>query len=304
MIEGSVNLLQQRGFVDDKYSVDSGTVEGLLQRHGVVPFDLGKYFKLMGFKNLNELSRKYSYLKRQYSSEGLDFPVSCTFFTNNQYDSLDFSKISPSKEQPMFFLSAWVNALLTYNKDAIDFYYKNYLFDEFERAVSISERYRVNVNESELESTYIKFYDLVSYRGFTGNKGKLNHLVYKVMMPYTSKYGVREFLLNIETFREGYDNNTFTTAVKAMLVFCIRFAQNTPDTLARLLLLESLDNLIDLNIIEEVSTPREDYLCLAYPIENSFFSEFYKDGNVPANELAKFYTGGYGDFLILVGYDF
>lgn len=301
MAEGYVNLLQQRGFVDDKYSVDSGTVEVLLQRFGVVLFDLGKYFKLMGFKNLSELSRKYTYLKRRYSNQGSDFKVSCTSFVSNKYDTFDFSDISPSKEQPMFFLSSWVDALITYNKDAIDFYYKNYLFDEFERAVSINERYRVNVNESELDSTYIKFYDIMSYKGFTGDKRKLNHLVYMVMMSYASKYGVREFLLNLETFREGYDNNTFTTAVKAMLVFCIRFAQNSPDTLARLLLLESINNLIDLNILVGVSTPREDYLCLNSPIVNSFFSEFYKFGQVPVNELAKFYTGGYGDFLILVG---
>lgn len=294
MSKRSVNLLQLRSSTEESLAFDSKELLELLRKNGVVPFDLGKRFRLMGFRTLDELAKKYTYLKNT-SNDRLSYALSDNV-------DVDYSSISPSKEQPMFFLSSWVESLLEHNKDAIEFYYRNYLLDNLNEAVKIDAERRVKLGDDE--STYVQFYDLVAYKDFSGNKRKLNDLVYFKMMHHVSQHGVRDFLLNIETFRADYDNATFTTAVKAMLVWCIRFEQNSSDTLAKFLLLECLNGLCKFEMSAEISNLNEDYLCISRLIETSFFGESYEPFNVSANKLAEFYTGVYSDFLILIGSNF
>lgn len=315
----TVNLLQKRNFDNQRDFQSPEEDYNILKSLKVEDFNLQGLSEKVGFSNLVDLVMKYGYLKRvdngrlRYNDLHSSFEhKGVTHFEANVSKKLDFSNVSLSNEQPVFFLSTWLKANLSLNKEYIDEVFYNDLLKPLQEVISMEEKDYNKLPEllyadfTDIKEVLWNLINLHSNLDFSPEvRDIFNNLVYNDMLPYIHKNGLDSFLLNIsptyfiESDTFSYEN-IYTRAVMASIV---RSLNKDLSTLTKMVIYSYFSTKLDIVGMSAIRESKNSVLNdIAIYIAASFFRTKYYWAGIPLYELMKFFGGGYGDFVILIGY--
>lgn len=315
----SVNLLRDRVTTNPNELQEPAKDYAILKALGVKDFDRGVVEKKPGFRDIKDLVTSFrtlkdvlyffGYLKRKdvhnfRFRDSKDFGVS--YCLNSTTYIPKCSEISLSKEQPIFLLSTWVDACLTLNKKHINDAFEYNVLKPLKEALATKPEDLDKITEPD-GASYTdprgKFFRVI--KGFDEKyRDYINNQVYNVMIPTIKRDGLVNFILNINPKLYDEDNlyagNLYTQAVLSSIFMCVN---ENLDLFTKMVLTNFLSTRIDMfrfpndNIMKE-----REYVALGMNIRDCFYLEKYYTLSVPIYEDFRFFTGYYGDFMILLGH--
>lgn len=115
-------------------------------------------------------------------------------------------------------------------------------------------------------------------------------------IPYIEEYGLDTFILSIDTGRLKNDI-LYRDAVDASILLSL---DESLDAFTKLYLLFYYSSLVYLHEVSSVDVDA-NLLNVGTQILSIFFDNTYDGGMTPLPDIVKFFTGAYGDFVLVLG---